>query len=203
MGYVVLDFETTGLNYKEDDIIECAVIKLDDDLNEVSRFSTFVYTEKVLSERITELTSITQSDVENGMQIRHLYTILNSLITSVDTLVCHHVPFDSAFLSELGIVASKYICTKTLISAYEPNESSSLIAVCARYNIKHENAHHAMSDVEATANILREFRDELDDLSNTLIVKADRPLTFIPAFTKCIRLDENCLPSQVLKEEGK
>ncbi|EAG6798075.1 hypothetical protein AJN15_06370 [Listeria monocytogenes] len=202
MSYVVLDFETTGLNYKEDDIIECAVIKLDDDLNEVSRFSTFVHTEKVLSKKITELTSITQSDVETGMPINHLCTILSSLITNEDTLVCHHVPFDAAFLSELGIIATKYICTKTLISTFSPDNSTSLVDVCKRNNIKHDNAHRAMSDVEATTAILRLFREYAGYVINTLIVKTDRPLTFIPAFTEVIRLDPNCAPSQVLKEEG-
>ncbi|ENH9561946.1 3'-5' exonuclease [Listeria monocytogenes] len=203
MGYVVLDFETTGLNYKEDDIIECAVIKLDDDLNEVSRFSTFVHTEKVLSERITELTSITQSDVENGMPPYRLCTVLRELIANNGTLVCHHVPFDSAFLSKMSIPTNKYICTKTLMNMLEPNLSSSLVDVCKRHNIKHDNAHQAMSDVEATVNILRLFRENIKDVINTLIVKSDRPLTFLPPCTESIRLDTNCLQKQVLKKEGK
>ena len=43
MAYVVLDFETTGLDYKKEQVIELCAIKLDREFNEIGGLHTMVW----------------------------------------------------------------------------------------------------------------------------------------------------------------
>ena len=58
--YVVLDFETNGLDPKECDIIQMAAIRYRNDVK-VDSFTSFVYT-TFTPLKVTELTSITLED---------------------------------------------------------------------------------------------------------------------------------------------
>lgn len=44
--YVVLDLETTGLDYKSEQITEIGAIKIDEGFNEIDRFHTMVALEE-------------------------------------------------------------------------------------------------------------------------------------------------------------
>ena len=65
--FVSLDVETTGLNQEIDSIIQLSAVKYKN-FEKVSEFDTFVFpsNNKVISEEITDLTGIKQSDVDGA-----------------------------------------------------------------------------------------------------------------------------------------
>lgn len=188
MAYVVLDFETTGLNFKTEQVIEISAIKLDGDFNEVGTFNTFVKLRegKELPPFITGLTGITTNHLLYGMDEDIAFDLLNEFIGNA-TLIAQYAPFDLAYLAEQFIVPKNYFCTKALTSIAEPNENSSLGATVERLGIKLENAHRAIDDCRATAEVFKvRYGQFHDDYKNTLVVTEGRPLNFIPEATEVI-----------------
>jgi DNA polymerase III alpha subunit (gram-positive type) len=53
---IILDLETSGLNAKEDKIIEFAAVKIDENLNEIDRLNFFVNPEIQVSNEVLKLT---------------------------------------------------------------------------------------------------------------------------------------------------
>jgi DNA polymerase III alpha subunit (gram-positive type) len=98
----VLDFETTGLNPYHDDMIECC-IKV---LNSNDIFTTLIKTDKRLSEKVVQITQITNDKLErDGLQykvfLEKLMTFLinNNVINDNIYIVSHNgTTFDFIFL---------------------------------------------------------------------------------------------------------
>jgi DNA polymerase III subunit epsilon len=184
--YVVIDFETTGLNYREEEVIEIAAVKLDEKFNEIGSFHTFVKTYRELPEFITKLTGITEADLEYGMFHLDAFKLLKSFIGE-SAVVAQYAPFDLAFLNNHGIEPRAFICTKSLTIQAEPNESSSLGPTCKRLGIELTNAHRALDDARATGKVLAyRMKQNLSRVNNTLVVPEGRPLNFIPKNTHYI-----------------
>lgn len=182
MGFVVIDFETTGLDYKNDQITEVGAVRLDDNFNEVGSFHTFVNLHS--GNDLSEFTDITQEMVDAGVSENRAVHQLLSFIGK-DVVVAQFAPFDLAFLSNFDAHPSKFICTKSLTSQAEPEESSSLGPTCERLGIPLINAHRALDDARATAEVLkyRLTKDEGLEVMNTLVVTEGRPFNFIPRYT--------------------
>ena len=69
-NYLVLDFETTGLDYKTEQVTEVGVIKYDEDFNEIGMFHTYVklYVEHGLSDFIKDHTGITEEKLLENIE---------------------------------------------------------------------------------------------------------------------------------------
>ncbi|PGY46867.1 3'-5' exonuclease [Bacillus thuringiensis] len=188
MNYTVIDFETTGLDYKKEQVIEISAIKLNEEFKEVSSFNTFVKLKegKELPEFISNLTGINEVDLIGGMDEAFAFSLLRKFIGD-SVIVAQYAPFDLTYLANYNIHPMRFICTKSLTSQAEPSESSSLGPTCERLGIKLENAHRAIDDARATAKVL-EYRMKQDNLQiyNTLVITAGRPLNFIPKYTNLI-----------------
>jgi DNA polymerase III epsilon subunit-like protein len=189
--YVVLDFETTGLNHHEDDVIEIAAVRLDADFNETASFQTFVKLEKQVnvSEFITGLTGITTEMAQRGMHKPIAFSMLRDFIGH-SIVVAQWAPFDLAFLKKKmgGFEPTKFICTKSLTSLIAPHESSSLGPTCARLGIDLLDSHRAMADARATAAILKAYAAMGPINPNIIVVSPGRPLRHIPNRTEAILL---------------
>jgi DNA polymerase III epsilon subunit-like protein len=188
--YTVLDFETTGLNYKREQVIEISALKLNEEFEEIGSYNTFVALgfKKELPQLITDLTGITPLDLKFGMQEAFAMQMLVEFI-GFDTVVAQYAPFDLAFLADKTYFEPKrFICTKSLTSIVEPNENSSLVPTCARLGIELEGAHRAINDCRATAEVLKHRlqKDKMDSeyVFNTLCLTEGRALNFIPKYTR-------------------
>ena len=183
--YVVLDFETTGLDYRRDQVTEIGAVRLDKNFNEVGVFHTFV--QLLPGNKLSEYTDITQEMVNTGMyHIDAMHNLIDFIGSSI--VVAQYAPFDLAFLSRRNFQPFEFICTKSLTSIAEPDKSSSLGPTCERLGISLENAHRALDDARATAEVLK-HRLTVDGLTgneNVLVVTEGRPLNFIPQYTKQI-----------------
>ena len=89
--YVVIDIETTGLKYS-DDIIEFAAIRVKDD-EPIEELSFLVKPQKAIPDRISQLTGITNSMVENeSFFVDRISDILEFM--GDDLILGHNVTFD-------------------------------------------------------------------------------------------------------------
>lgn len=95
--YVVIDFETNGLEPQKCDIIQMAAIRYRNDVK-VDTFASFVYTTFV-PPKVTELTSITLEDCKLAPKLKELLPRLLDFIGD-DVIVAHNASFDLGFLTE-------------------------------------------------------------------------------------------------------
>lgn len=113
--YVVIDFETNGLDPKDCDIIQMAAIRYRNDVK-VSTFVSFVNATTIPS-KVTELTSITIEDCQSAPTLEDLLPQLLKFIGS-DVIVAHNASFDLGFLMEsmnrLNIPGQTFIYVDTL-----------------------------------------------------------------------------------------
>ena len=103
--YIAFDFETTGLNPKDDRIIEIAAIKFVDG-NPVDRFVTLINPGRPIAPFITDITGIADDMVRDKPLesdiISEFLEFLNDL-----PLVAHNISFDKSFLDALCARFSK------------------------------------------------------------------------------------------------
>lgn len=113
--YVVLDFETNGLNPKQSDIIQMAAIRYRND-EKVDIFTSFVYTTSIPL-KVTELTSITIEDCKLAPTLEDLLPQLLDFIGN-DVIVAHNASFDLDFLTasmkRLNLPGKTFIYVDTL-----------------------------------------------------------------------------------------
>jgi DNA polymerase III subunit epsilon len=201
MNYVVIDFETTGLDYTKEQIIEVALIKYDKEFKEIGSFNSLVRLQegRVLSGFIKNLTGLSEEALKDGMKEVDAMQIVLDFIDRDTIVVAQYAPFDLAYMSKYDIVPERYICTKSLTSQVEPTVSSSLIPTCERLGIPLENAHRAFADVRATAELLkyRLNEGEAQFVENYIVKSPDRDLNFVPHGTIQV-LDKNSF----IKEEN-
>jgi DNA polymerase III subunit epsilon len=182
--YVVLDLETTGLDYQSEQIIEIGAIKIDANFNEIDRFHTMVGLApgKELPEFITKLTGITAEDLKGKRSEDDALATLKSFIGN-SVVVAQNAPFDLSFIVRGGIEPKEFICTRALVRYVEPELSASLKDVTRRNGIVLTGHHRALNDVEATIEVLKRYIGRFEEgvnIMNLVMDEPSRPLRFIP-----------------------
>jgi DNA polymerase III subunit epsilon len=190
--YVVLDFETTGLDYKTEQVIEVGAIRLDHDFKELGTLHLMVKLKKgkELPPFITELTGITKDDLRNGISEFNAMQILHRFIGN-DIVVAQFASFDLGFLSKY-MQPKKFICTRSMSRLLNPKEKASLKDLVQRYGVELKNHHRALDDVTATAEVFKIMKREADERGieylNVMVNANDRPLRYIPENAKVINI---------------
>lgn len=187
--YLIIDFETTGLDHTVEQVIEVGAIKYDEHFNQIGSFNSMVRLNpgNELSDFIKELTGITEDLLIGGMQEFEAMDTLDAMIDEETIVVAQYVPFDFAYLANFDIYPKRFICTKSLTQHIDGTKvSSSLGKTAERLGIVLENAHRAMDDVTATKEILKYRLDEEPEyVENFIVERADRAVDmFMPKHTK-------------------
>lgn len=154
--YVSLDLETTGLNPKEDSIIEIGAVKV---LNGkvVDKYDTFVIPAKKLSERVEKLTGITEQDLKTGLPLERAIAEILEFVGELP-LLGHRILFDYSFLKRAAInqkltFEKEGIDTLRIARAFLPElPSKRLEDLCAHYGIEYR-AHRAGEDADAARQL--------------------------------------------------
>ncbi len=162
--YIVVDLEMTGLKVKEDKIIEIGALhikegKVLDTLHEM------VNPNRQLTDKIKELTHITQQEVDQGISQRQALDRWVDFAGDLPILG-HNVSFDYSFLKQLAINEGRlldHLCADTLKIARKclPRlNSRSLDAMCQHYEIPLKDHHRALEDARATYLIYEKMKEE-------------------------------------------
>lgn len=178
---VALDLETTGLNPNRDAIIEIGAVKFADG-KITDRFKSFVNPHRAIPPNIVTLTGIQQSDVEDAPELRNVLSQLTRWVAD-RPILGHNVAFDLAFLHRHNVLLDNIgLDTYELASVMLPTTPRyNLGALSIECGVEIEEAHRALDDAEATAQVYWALWQRMLDLPlSTLeeIVEASRGLNW-------------------------
>ena len=153
--YVALDLETTGLEANRDAIIEIGAVCFRGD-HILDRFVTFVNPQRKIPLRIQQITGIRNADVAAAPTVEQVLPELLAFVQShVAALVAHNASFDFGFLRAAGVNFHRPVLdTFELATILMPNQVSyNLGELCRAQAIRLTEAHRALGDAEATAQL--------------------------------------------------
>lgn len=165
-NYVVVDLETTGLDYNWDDIIEISAVRFRGGL-ESERFEQLISIDYDLPAFITELTGITNEMLHGCPQIEVAIKDFSAFLRD-DVIIGHNVNFDMHFLSG---AYSKYLgkplqnpCIDTMRISRKlfPAWSHHRLADLAdHYGVPYKGAHRSGVDCDITNACYWKMREEI------------------------------------------
>lgn len=182
-NYIIHDCETGGLDENKNPITQYAAIILDfKTLKEIDRWETFVkpYNDLVIEQKALDATMVTMSDVNNGITLQEFIKTATTFwenhrartrTRDMGRLISvgHNIKFDHRFLEYACQLQTKSIFeyfqetpvdTMTLSKmtwGLNGDERINLGACCGYAGIDLTDAHGAMNDTEATADLFRWF----------------------------------------------
>ena len=166
--YVVFDVETTGLSSVYDTIIELAAVKVHQG-EIIDRFESFANPHRKLSDKIVELTNITDDMLKDAPEVE---TVLRQFHdwTKDSILVAHNATFDIGFLNQgykqigLDMVTNPVIDTLELARFLVPELGNHrLNTLCNHFNIELTQHHRAIYDAEATGYLFWKLVELLEE----------------------------------------
>lgn len=217
--YVVIDLETTGLYPKRDRVIEVGALRVRQG-EIVDTMSTFVNPLQKLPERVTEITGITDCDLEAAPTIEDIWRDIFAFLGE-DVLIGQRILFDYSFLKRIA-VNHKYsferqgIDTLKIARKYLSDlESRALGSLCQYYKIPLQ-AHRALEDAKATHQLYQKLamhfeKEEADAvfLPQPLLYKVKKESAITPAQLEQLNrllerysLKTDILPQSLTKNEA-
>lgn len=187
-NFVVQDCETGGLYPDKNPITQYACIILEGTtLKELDRYETFVkpYADLEIEQAALDKTMVTMSDIKNGISVKEFTNTTHELWKQYQSKakwedarrlvsVGHNIPFDHRMLewafqyckkgSIWQLLQDSFIDTMVLTKltfGVNGNEKITLSDAIRYAKLKITDAHGAMNDVEATADLLRWFMKKL------------------------------------------
>ncbi len=161
---VVLDFESTGLNTARARIIEVGAVRLEKGTI-VDSFEQLVDPGEALSPKITEITGITDANLQGQPKAAEVLPKLLAFIGDAP-IAAHNASFDGSLLQaelkRIGLTFRNPVLD-TLSYArkmYPALKSYRLGALCKHLGVSLKNAHRAVHDATATAQCLHRMFEE-------------------------------------------
>lgn len=177
-----LDFETSGLDPKTEQIIEIGAVLWCHEKNKpLKLFSEMLQLEegRELSPTITDITGITQEDLQSfGVPLHEAMTDLLDLIDKADYIVAHNGnKFDKLFLenalSALDLSYNKaWIDTMTDVPYPEAMKTRNLVHLAAEHKFLNPFAHRALFDVLSMLEVFKNYSlQSVLDLQSSPLIK--------------------------------
>lgn len=166
--FVVLDFETTGLNYKDNEIIQYGVVEFKDG-NVINEFTKFFKPNQPVGKTVMRKTGITNEFLEDKPRISKEYMEELLLLLGGKTIVAHNAPFDMKFLlknlHDFNIAHEKFRVFDTLTASRRlinetPNHK--LETLKEYFNLDDGESHQALNDAKATGQLALLLIDRME-----------------------------------------
>lgn len=167
--FVVFDLETTGLSNTRDEIIEFGGVKIKN-REEVGRLQMFINPKRTIPAHISNLTHITQNDVDRAKPIEDALDELLEFIGD-SILVAHNATFDVGFMNAAcrktgrDELTNPVIDTLPLSYAMLPDDQKrfNLGSVCRHYRVSYdgEGAHRADYDADVLSQVMYNMMNQL------------------------------------------
>lgn len=153
--FCVIDLETTGLKSSVDRIIEVSALRVRSG-DVVDTYSTLVNPGVHLSQKITEITGLTDNDLTDAPSFSDVCSAVLDFLGD-DVLVGHNIDFDLGFLGyEVrraggGSIKNDYIDTLEISRRYLKNiENHKLPTVAEALGVTPDGAHRSLADCYTT-----------------------------------------------------
>lgn len=162
--FIVMDIETTGLDYNIDEIIEIGALKISKE--KIEEFSILVSCSKRLPSFIVKLTGITETILyEKGIELNRALELMVDFIGE-ETIVGYNISFDMKFinynLKKLNKNPLQNRCVDILNIVKKENmylNSYKLEDVLSEYGIEKSLEHRALSDAKQIARLINKLND--------------------------------------------
>lgn len=175
----VIDVETTGLEPDEDRIIEIGIVRFEQgELDEV--YGQLVDPERDLPERVTEITGITEDDLEGEPTFDEIADEVVERLSGVG-IVAYNLDFDRSFVAtELERTGQSWPddapTFDPLVFArefFKDERRKNLGTVADKLGIPLEEAHRATHDAEVAGRVLYALEDRLPEgLEDLMVLQA-------------------------------
>ena len=181
-SYLAFDVETTGLSPETDEIIEIGALKVREG-KVCERFISFVKPSEPVSERITQITGITNEMLLDAAPKERVIPAFLDFCGD-EVLIGHNLPFDYGFVRNqaklfgLSFEKQGIDTLKIARSVHKGRQSNSLEALCGRYSIVNSSAHRAYHDALATAKLYQTLAHFYESFQPQLFLPA--PLSVLP-----------------------
>ncbi|MFN0033327.1 MAG: exonuclease domain-containing protein [Flavobacteriales bacterium] len=210
MLYAITDIETTGSHASGNSITEIGIC-LHDGERIVREWHTLLNVGAPLPRYITALTGITSEMLEGAPTFADIADVLHELLEDT-VFVAHNVQFDYSFIrAEFAAAGIKWqsrrLCTiKLARKAFPGAPSYALGNICNWLAIHNEQAHRALTDARAAAQVFAKATAVLDDDVVEKMISRGAPEIFLPPNLN--RADYDALPEKpgvyyMLNEKGK
>lgn len=161
--YTVVDTETTGLDPQKNRLIEIAAIRVRNG-KEVARFETLVNPKRKLSQKIVQLTGITEEELKSAPTTEEALKKFMEFLQD-DVIVAHNANFDVDFLYDSLVrcgyepLKNNFVDTLRLARCVCPGfENYKLATLAQEFQIDQPTAHRALADCETTLAVMEKLR---------------------------------------------
>tara|TARA_Y100000768_G_scaffold209036_1_gene157454 strand:+ start:6846 stop:7718 length:873 start_codon:yes stop_codon:yes gene_type:complete len=152
-----IDFETTGLDFERDEVIEIglrtiAVNKLDyQDFYSVREYESYNDTHNKIDDEVAMLTGITK-DMIIGKKID--WSEVENILNISNVVVAHNASFDRWFLEKHIDFKNIWACSKADIDWKDRGFLNTKLELLSIWHGFYYDSHRAMNDVNATIHLL-------------------------------------------------
>ena len=167
--FVVYDFETTGLNHIDDEIIEIGAVKvIEGKIKET--FSVLIKPKKEISTEITNITGITNAMVANSHSMPEVIQDFYKFCHGSILVGYNSLGFDNLFLQSAGRKNKynfdmKQLDALVIARQYIKSVKNYKLKTVATYlNVTLDNAHRAVYDAMATAEVFIKLTDYMENI---------------------------------------
>ena len=181
---IYFDTETTGLDCKNCQIIELAMIVVDD--NGIEEYDEFVKVDCKLPQKIVEITGITDDVLKKeGITEQKVAEDLKHYLTEDTLMIAHNTQFDLSFIyyllkrhygDEADVIVEnlQWLDTLTVLKDRK-NYPHKLIDAVEYYKIEKVNFHRAIDDTRALYKVYNELVNQRNDLNKYINIFGYNP----------------------------
>lgn len=167
--FVVLDFETTGLDYKENEIIQFGVVEYQDG-KVVDEYSKYFKPNKPVGKTVMRKTGITNEFLEDKPKLSKEYMEELKNLLEGKTIVAHNAPFDLKYLlknlHDFDIDHKKFRVFDTLTHSrrlIKETPNHKLETLKNYFDLDDGLSHNALNDCRATGNLALLLINRMND----------------------------------------
>lgn len=160
---IVLDVETTGLDYTKERMVEFAAIRLENGKMK-DRFETLINPQQHIRKSSIAIHGITEDDVKDAPTEAEVIPLILDFIGDYP-IVAHNAVFDYSFINEASIrqtgkpIQNARIDSQMMFKEIYPElESCGLESLMTKFNVEFSTRHRAMADTEGLAKAYPELK---------------------------------------------
>ena len=160
---IVLDVETTGLDYTKERMVEFAAIRLENGKMR-DRFETLINPEQHIRKSSIAVHGITEDMVKDAPTEAQVLPMILDFIGDYP-IVAHNAIFDYSFINEASLrqtgkpITNPRIDSQMMFKEIYPDlESCGLESLMTKFNVEFSTRHRAMADTEGLARAYPELK---------------------------------------------